>query len=198
MAAPERIALVEDGDMAEQCKGRRYEARFDPQAWINDYAVSVDPEGETEWDCTAFVANRPDRADIDKAIDRDRYWLDRDDVLMGDPAAPEWVRKWRGPFTITVEWADEPAGEADELGTLAESLGLPEDALDGAVHDAAQEETLDRLNATEGEDGQEDVLSAAERKASEVNNGGVRSQIEYLLEGLDREAVERLIRGGVR
>lgn len=26
-----------------------WQARFVPQAWINDYAVDVDPEGCTEW-----------------------------------------------------------------------------------------------------------------------------------------------------
>jgi hypothetical protein len=28
--------------------------------------------------------------------------LDRDAVLKADPNAPQWVRDWRGPFTIRV------------------------------------------------------------------------------------------------
>mgnify|MGYP001597314909 CR=1 FL=1 len=31
---------------------KRIIAEFVPQAWVNDYAVTVDPEGETEFDVT--------------------------------------------------------------------------------------------------------------------------------------------------
>jgi len=105
-----RVALAVREAVATAAKPcRRYRATFDPQAWINDYAVSVDPEGETAWDCTAFVTSPPDRLDgfgeaaVLAAIEADGYFLDRDDVLKDDPAAPEWVREWAGPFTITVE-----------------------------------------------------------------------------------------------
>ena len=81
-----------------------YRAFFDPQAWINDEAVTVDAEGEQTWDCTAFVkADATLKAKIDKATNDGGDYLDRDDVLFSDPAAPEWVKKWDGPFTITVE-----------------------------------------------------------------------------------------------
>ena len=82
----------------------RYIARFQPEAWINDCAIAVDPDGPTEWNCTAFVT--PDvRAYLDGCVKRRdddlaSGVLDDADVFIDDPAAPEWVRRWRGPFTI--------------------------------------------------------------------------------------------------
>ncbi len=74
-------------------------ATFRPEAWIKDEAVEVDAEGPTEWDCTDAVDNDPsyfiDIMDI-------AYGVDRMDCLHDDPAAPQWVREWDGPFTITV------------------------------------------------------------------------------------------------
>lgn len=67
-------------------------ARFTPQAWVNDYAVDVDPEGPTEWKVSeafaAEFAGVTDSADLDD--------------LKDDPAAPEWVREFQGPFEIHV------------------------------------------------------------------------------------------------
>ncbi len=86
-----------------------YRATFSPQAWINDQAVPVDPEGPTEWDCTAFVdddtlaylkrtANLRGE-NLDDLVDG---VIDNDDVFKSDPAAPEWIRNWSGPYTIRV------------------------------------------------------------------------------------------------
>ena len=33
-----------------------FQARFNPQAWVNDYAIDVDPQGPTTWDATDAVA----------------------------------------------------------------------------------------------------------------------------------------------
>lgn len=99
-------------------------ARFSPQAWINDYAVEVDPQGETEWDATvafgALSLSYRERVLADG--------LDIDDALKGDPAAPEWVRHWQGPFSIYVEQYYDPADyeerEADAPErSLRERLG---------------------------------------------------------------------------
>lgn len=84
----------------------RYVASFEPQAWQNDYANPVDPEGETDWDCTDYIREylEPDgslRSPFRKQMGLGR-WLDNDDILKSDPAAPEWVREWQGPFTIVV------------------------------------------------------------------------------------------------
>lgn len=110
-----------------------YKAHFDPQAWIHDYATSVDAEEEQTWDCTAFVEADPElKAKVDEAIADEGYFLDRDDALMGDDNAPQWVRDWSGPFTITVQKADI----SDKQRTAAtEALGyaLNDEAIQAAI-----------------------------------------------------------------
>ena len=66
-------------------------ARFIPQMWVNDYAVDVDPLSETNWEITEQSAA--------EALDRERRGVDWD-YLRDDPAAPEWVREWPGPFVV--------------------------------------------------------------------------------------------------
>lgn len=91
-----------------------YRATFTPQAWIRDYAVDVDAEGETTWTVSAgFVA---DAARIVTA-DPD-FGLDSDDVLKSDPDAPAWARDWHGPFSITVEQVTTP-GTGKQSAALA-------------------------------------------------------------------------------
>jgi len=58
--------------------------RFHPQAWINDYAVDVDPEGPTDFDVSDS-------------------WKDTDlDDLIFSPNCPAWARNWNGPFRIEI------------------------------------------------------------------------------------------------
>ena len=93
---------------ATTSSGARYIARFTPQAWIGDSAIEINHEGDDEWDCTAFIAVRPAvKSDVDACLRDTHEWLDRADLLKGDPAAPEWVRLHRGPFEIHVRWATE-------------------------------------------------------------------------------------------
>lgn len=91
----------------------RYIARFTPEAWLNNYAVMVDAEGEQEWDATADVlAAGEDYWARIAASTRDDFTvglLDNDDVLKDTDAAPAWVRAWQGPFTIEVREADQDA-----------------------------------------------------------------------------------------
>lgn len=76
----------------------QYRATFTPQAWQNDYAISVDAEGETSWIISdEFLQSLPDPI---KALKSHTY---ESDELRNDPAAPVWVREWSGPFEITVE-----------------------------------------------------------------------------------------------
>lgn len=88
----------------------KYVATFDPQAWMNDYALSVDPEGDTDWDCTEavreFVGADGGLMKPFRLMNYGDDYLDNDDILKSDPAAPEWVREWSGPFTITVRVID--------------------------------------------------------------------------------------------
>lgn len=76
---------------------KRIIARFQPQAWVNDYAVDVDPDGEVEFDVTSAVTKRGKAKAL--LIEDDQY--DSDD-LRTTRNAPEWIRDWSGPFYITV------------------------------------------------------------------------------------------------
>lgn len=95
---------------------RRLEARFVPQAWVNDYAIDVDPEGDTRWDVTdAFNELEAHyQARLLAEIAEHGEALDNDDALAGDPAAPEWIRNWSGPFSLWVSYTDN--GPADSVG----------------------------------------------------------------------------------
>lgn len=69
-----------------------WQARFNAQAWQNDYAIDVDPEGETHWPISDDDAQTwlPEAKSPSADLDR----------LQDHPNAPQWVRDWRGPFYI--------------------------------------------------------------------------------------------------
>lgn len=95
----------------------RYIATFSPQAWINDYAVSVDPEGETTWDATEYVKEQLREGvfrgnEVSQQFAKE--WLeetlehgDYDDILRTDPNAPQWIQDWHGPFDTYLEQVEE-------------------------------------------------------------------------------------------
>lgn len=95
-------ALLADAENA------RYTARFVPQAWVRDNAIEVDTQGPTEWDCTDEFLALGDtyRAMLLDEMEVDGEALDGYDCLKADPAAPEWIREWQGPFSLYVRKAD--------------------------------------------------------------------------------------------
>lgn len=89
--------IAEAAERAANPRPERFRARFHPQAWQNDYAISVDPEGETEFDVTAEVeASLGEGREIP---DDDSY---DSDELRHAANAPKWIREWSGPFYIQV------------------------------------------------------------------------------------------------
>lgn len=66
---------------------------FHPQAWVNDYAVEVDPQGPTQYEV--------EDSDIESGWESDTY---ETDALKDHPNAPEWVREWQGPFWVDVDF----------------------------------------------------------------------------------------------
>ena len=64
-------------------------AVFHPQAWLNDYAVEVDPEGDTTFDVGT----------VPESVEDDSYESDR---LRDHDNAPQWIKDWHGPFWIEV------------------------------------------------------------------------------------------------
>ena len=73
-------------------------AIFHPQAWQDDYAVAVDPEGEIAFDVTSEVISLGRTAAL--KLQDDQY--DTDD-LRNAAAAPQWIKDWSGPFYIEVQ-----------------------------------------------------------------------------------------------
>lgn len=73
-------------------------ATFVPQAWVNDYAVPAEPEGETTFDVTREILK----------LGREKALQLRDDQTETDQLrharlAPLWIKHWRGPFYVNVE-----------------------------------------------------------------------------------------------
>ena len=64
---------------------------FHPQAWVNHFAVPVDPEGPTKWQVSKDNLRdfEPDSEESDE--------------LKNHSAAPQWVKDWTGPFFIDWE-----------------------------------------------------------------------------------------------
>lgn len=76
----------------------RYSAEFTAQAWVNDFPISVDPEGDTVWDCTDYVNEKFAPATVDRMLTNPVDGIT--DRLRDDPNAPVWIREWSGPFEI--------------------------------------------------------------------------------------------------
>lgn len=74
--------------------------RFTPQAWINDYAVTVHADGPIEFEIPVRDARGPDGK-----------WLSNhdypSDVLKDHENAPMWIRRHRGPFEIEILHGEE-------------------------------------------------------------------------------------------
>lgn len=70
-------------------------AIFVPQAWMDDNAVDVDPEGETTFDITPEVESMGKERAL--AI-KDN--TDASDVFQYAAHAPKWIKHWSGPFYI--------------------------------------------------------------------------------------------------
>lgn len=96
--------------MRERCPVRSIEAMsalmptiratFHPQAWVNDYALDADPEGAVSWEVTpAYLAELFEKLG-EEVLESNTY---ESDDLRYDPAAPEWVRNWGGPFWVELD-----------------------------------------------------------------------------------------------
>jgi hypothetical protein len=77
---------------------KRIIAEFVPQAWVNNYAINVDPEGPTTWDVTDYILENYSKERA-LALKDDDYPTDD---LRNHASAPEWVRDWSGPFYVQV------------------------------------------------------------------------------------------------
>lgn len=87
-----------------------HRAYFHPQAWINDYAIEVDPEGVRRWTVSQEHLDkiRSEHPDSIEALYDSSFVSDE---VRHDPAAPEWVREWSGPFWVEVIRIEEDGNE---------------------------------------------------------------------------------------
>lgn len=77
--------------------GKRIIAKFIPEAWVNDWAVRVDPRGPDTFDVTdQIIAMGKEKA---LALRDDQY---ETDDLCYVPGAPQWIKDWEGPFYVAV------------------------------------------------------------------------------------------------
>jgi len=122
-------------------------------------------------------------ADVGLCVDWDEstddYFLDVQDGLDMDVS----------PTVRPDEATQARAGSINYLTDKAEYLQLPEDALDEAVIDTHSRTASGQVNSSNTEFS--DAHDEAERKASEVNNGGPRAQVEYLVDSWGAEEVSR-------
>lgn len=81
-----------------------HKALFVPQKWIDDDAVRVDAEGQAEWIVSQRYLENWDAYAAKLGLDDSVLYESTayNDEFKNDPAAPEWVRLWRGPFEVEV------------------------------------------------------------------------------------------------
>ena len=100
-------------------------ATFTPQAWIDDYSVDVDPEGDTEWQIT-----------LNDLVHTDLEFFE---ILAQHENAPEWVRDWCGPYLISLNVSKGSQVTHDEFGTkLNHLIEVIEFEIDTVVTDIEQ------------------------------------------------------------
>ena len=95
--AAKELAVFEDSD---------HIAYFHPQAWQNDNAVDVDAEGPRRWVVSKLHLDKI-RSDFSDRIAELYDSSDVSDEVKRDPAAPQWVREWSGPFYVDVTTVEE-------------------------------------------------------------------------------------------
>lgn len=77
----------------------RLSCDFIPQVWLNDYAIAVDPQGDTTWEVSPEYVKSL-MAYYGSEFERVYMSSYQSDALKDDPAAPAWIREWSGPFEI--------------------------------------------------------------------------------------------------
>ena len=85
---------------------------FRPQAWVNNYAIGVDPEGPTTWDMDVQTLPKPNSYESDQ--------------LRSDSSAPAWVRDWHGPFEVDYERISFSDGDPGQ-DTYCDGLAADDD-----------------------------------------------------------------------
>jgi len=77
--------------------------KYEAQAWQNDYAIMIDPDGPDTWDVSDKVLAEIQRQyrDPDDALAYETWFVD-------DPNAPEWIKERPGPFFVSIVYGTPP------------------------------------------------------------------------------------------
>lgn len=87
--------------------------------------------------------------------------------------------------SFNFQMTGEAALTVSDIQSWLRISGASDDALDDLVYDAAMNSATPALNQEGDADSQEEILEDNEAVASNVNNGGIHSQLEYLAKGFD-------------
>lgn len=92
---------AKEAEEAAKAGGPKLALRFHPQAWQNDYAIEVDPEGKTDFQVPLYDVDLGGNGALP---DDDQY---ESDELRHHALAPKWIQDWSGPFYIEITNRDE-------------------------------------------------------------------------------------------
>lgn len=81
----------------------------------------------------------------------------------------------------------------EALLQICKERGLRCEDLDEAVHDTAAEAATSRLNRTTQTSLQEAILSDHASRASQINNSGLRAQVEFLVSIYGEEETRKIL-----
>lgn len=87
----------------------RYMGWFEPQILVNGEVIEVDTTNNQDWVCTQFFETHPEwvgdgEPELQERLEDGEEILDRDNLFLQDPAAPDWIREWAKdkPFSLWI------------------------------------------------------------------------------------------------
>ena len=81
----------------------------------------------------------------------------------------------------------------EALVQICRDRGLRCEDIDEVVHDAAEEAATSQLNRTAAASQQEAILSDRASRASQINNSGLRAQVEFLAGVYGKEETRKIL-----
>jgi hypothetical protein len=153
-------------------------------AWMDREHIEIERGGtltDAEWEDIAAGLDRYDEH-CSNSADLNASFLDQ---VFAEAGVPRYG-------------TDKETAATQRLTGLAESLGVSEVALDELVHELHSETASQAYNDGDGpadeEQAHDELHSAAEEVASDINNSGLGAQVRFLVEQLGESDTEARIR----
>lgn len=185
------VALAATGQVTHEPASPRVIATVRLQEWENDQAFEVgDP---LEIDVTDIVAGLTPQQ---RTALKDGS--DGSDLLYEEAARRGLCPDHAGPFEVHVEASLRRYDEAvatKRLTSLATELSVDPVDLDDAVRDVTDQMASGLVNESGGdiEDAQDQHYGEMDAYAAGINNGGLHSQVSFLVEQLGPERTEAIL-----